>query len=450
MTAMRVPFSKSIRLSLLQVICCMLGLCLAAAVPSAAQSASQGTRSHRARRHTVAAHRLRRKRHHHHAVASTSTSSAHANLASRATSARRHRSSARLESTSLRRTRHQRHSHIRASNIVAAAAAQQRQSDHAAMIAAEQQAAQAQAAQSAKLTQTLSQPESPLPAVENASAIPAAESASTTENAPEIAPPANRTSSAHLTHLTMQPERVAIPRYIPAPMRGSHEVLVHQNIIATVEGLRRIQNDAQIQEMLAEKRLVSLPVSSMLQVDSRLPVNRRYCRPWTADFLSNLANAHAALFHHPFIVTSAVRTVHFQEHLERINGNAAPASGDTASPHLTGQAIDIGKKGMSMREIGWMRAYLGPLQDAGKLDVEEEFQQSCFHISVYKTYEPEALPSGDLIARVDVPHLIPTAATTAPRYAAPAHATPARVSRRSYRRRRRHHVYASMLAARMR
>jgi hypothetical protein len=33
-----------------------------------------------------------------------------------------------------------------------------------------------------------------------------------------------------------------------------------------------------------------------------------------------------------------------------------------------------------------MRAYLLPLQTAGKIDVEEEFQQSCFHISVYRSY----------------------------------------------------------------
>jgi hypothetical protein len=28
------------------------------------------------------------------------------------------------------------------------------------------------------------------------------------------------------------------------------------------------------------------------------------------------------------------------------------------------------------------------LQLAGKIDVEEEFQQACFHISVYKSYAP--------------------------------------------------------------
>jgi hypothetical protein len=240
-------------------------------------------------------------------------------------------------------------------------------------------------------------------------------------------------------------QTVAIPRYIPRPLRGSHDVLVHQNIIADVEGLGRIQNDAQIQEMLAAKHLAPLPVGHGLAVDPRLPVNRRYCRPWTADFLANLAHAHSALFVHPLVVTSAVRTVQFQQHLERINGNAAPASGDTASPHLTGQAVDIGKKGMSMREIGWMRAYLGQLQSAGLLDVEEEFHQSCFHISVYKTYVDEPGFSTNMIASADTPAL-PEAAEAKP--AAPEHRAPVRPVHHAVRRRRRHlRMHPGLMAA---
>jgi len=44
---------------------------------------------------------------------------------------------------------------------------------------------------------------------------------------------------------------------------------------------------------------------------------------------------------------------------------------------------------MSVPEIAWMRAYLLPLMQAGKVDVEEEFQQACFHISVYGSYLPK-------------------------------------------------------------
>lgn len=127
-----------------------------------------------------------------------------------------------------------------------------------------------------------------------------------------------------------------------------------------------------------------------MQVDDRLPADRRFCRPWTARFLANLARAHYARFHTPLQVNSAVRTVEFQQRLMRINGNAAPAEGDTASPHLTGQAVDLAKRGLSRTEIAWMRGYLLPLVQEGKIDVEEEFQQACFHISVYKKYLPPA------------------------------------------------------------
>lgn len=193
----------------------------------------------------------------------------------------------------------------------------------------------------------------------------------------------------------------SVPRFMPVPLRGSREVLIHQNIIADVEGLSRIQDDAQLSAMVRSGDLVALPASPGLEIDPRLPRNRRYCRPWTAIFLRNLARAHQDIFGQPLLLTSAVRTVSFQRHLAHYNGNAAPTSGDTASPHLTGEAIDLGKKGMSLKEIAWMRAVLGKLQASGKLDVEEEFEQACFHISVYKTYAPHSAPPAELVASND-------------------------------------------------
>lgn len=175
---------------------------------------------------------------------------------------------------------------------------------------------------------------------------------------------------------------------IPPPLRGSHEILLHQNEVANRDGLDRIQNDADLVNMREKGLLVTLPTNAALTVDERLTPDRRYCRPWTARFLANLARAHYARFHTPLQVNSAVRTVEFQEHLIRINGNAAPADGDTASPHLTGQAVDLAKHGLSRTEIAWMRGYLLPLVQEGKIDVEEEFKQSCFHISVYENYLP--------------------------------------------------------------
>jgi hypothetical protein len=175
---------------------------------------------------------------------------------------------------------------------------------------------------------------------------------------------------------------------VPPPLKGSHEILVRQNVVADRDGLDRIQDDNDLLRMRGQGLLVAVPTSRALDVDDRLPIDRRYTRPWTAQFLTTLARAHYARFHSSIQVNSAVRTVEFQQKLIRTNGNAAPAEGETASPHLTGQAVDIAKHDLSRTEIAWMRGYFLPLIQEGRIDVEEEFQQSCFHISVYKKYVP--------------------------------------------------------------
>ena len=185
---------------------------------------------------------------------------------------------------------------------------------------------------------------------------------------------------------------------VPPAMKGTHEILVHQNVMADHDGLDRVQDDEDLQRMRDSRLLVAIPEVKGLQADERLPENRRFTRPWTAQFLASLARAHYARFHRALQVNSAVRTVEFQQRLMRTNGNAAPAEGDTASPHLTGQAVDLAKKGMSMAEVAWMRGYLAPLMRDGKVDVEEEFQQACFHISVYRSFMPAVTPKKLLLA----------------------------------------------------
>lgn len=187
---------------------------------------------------------------------------------------------------------------------------------------------------------------------------------------------------------------------MPAPLKGSHEILVHQNEMADRDRLARVQDDDDLSMMRKKAMLVALPVGSAMQVDERLPSNRRYCRPWTANFLAVLARAHYARFRTALQINSAVRTVDVQQRLLRTNGNAAPSAGETASPHLTGQAVDIAKRGLSLSEIAWMRGYLLPFIAEGKIDVEEEFQQSCFHISVYKKY----VPAGPALDEIAVTH----------------------------------------------
>ena len=184
-----------------------------------------------------------------------------------------------------------------------------------------------------------------------------------------------------------------IPRgAMPAPLRGSLASLERQNERLDAEGLERIEDESDLAARISDKLLVPVPTSNALTVNAGLPENHRYCRPWTARFLSDLARAHEAAFHRPIEVSSAVRTVEYQRRLMYTNGNAASAEGDIVSPHLTGSTVDIAKGSLNRSEIAWMRRRLLELQDAGKIDVEEEFQQACFHITVYKSYAPPQTP----------------------------------------------------------
>lgn len=213
---------------------------------------------------------------------------------------------------------------------------------------------------------------------------------------------ANRIAARELPALRNEIAAAAPPRaYTPipsssivavAPLRGSIESLVRQNEKTDADDLERIENDADLHDRIADGVLVPVPASSGLIVNPNLPEDRRYCRPWTATFLADLAHAHEAQFHHPFEVSSAVRTVEYQKRLMRSNGNAAAAEGDVVSPHLTGATIDIAKQGLSRHELYWMRGRLNALQSEGKIDVEEEFHQSCFHITVYRSYVGKGPP----------------------------------------------------------
>ncbi len=196
--------------------------------------------------------------------------------------------------------------------------------------------------------------------------------------------PATPARNANAEEASLQVRRGAMP----PPLRGSLESLERQNERLDADGLERIEDEADLADRIEHHLLVPLPASDALTVNAELPDQHRYCRPWTARFLSDLARAHEAAFHRPFEVSSAVRTIEYQKRLMHINGNAAAAEGDIVSPHLTGATIDIAKDGMSRAEIAWMRRRLLAIEMAGNIDVEEEFQQSCFHITVYKSYAP--------------------------------------------------------------
>ena len=168
--------------------------------------------------------------------------------------------------------------------------------------------------------------------------------------------------------------------------RPSRDSLLRQNEEIDRLELPRIQNQAELDQLIARQELVPIVAGQTLRFDPRLDPDRRYCRPWTRDFLDDLSEAYYKEFHSPIQVNSAVRTVQVQKKLRRHNRNAAPEKGETASSHLAGITVDIQRRGMSKQQVAWMEQYLMPLRDQGLVEPEEERHQWVFHVAVSGRY----------------------------------------------------------------
>jgi Family of unknown function (DUF5715) len=169
--------------------------------------------------------------------------------------------------------------------------------------------------------------------------------------------------------------------------KPSHESLLLQNAEINRLNLPRIRDDKQLEQLIAEGELVSIPPSETLRIQPSLDPARRYCRPWTLDFLQDISDAYYKEFHDQIQVNSAVRTVLVQKKLRRHNRNAAPESGETASSHLAGLTVDLQRRGMTKAQVKWMEEYLKPLKEMGLIEPEEERRHWCFHIMVGGAYD---------------------------------------------------------------
>ena len=185
----------------------------------------------------------------------------------------------------------------------------------------------------------------------------------------------------HMLHLT------GLRRLLWNPMfRPSHDSLIRQNEEIDRIDLPRIQDDAELEALKASGALVPIEESESLKIERSLDPSRRYCRPWTRDFVEDLSEAYYREFHAQIQVNSAVRTVKGQKKLRRHNRNAAPAEGDTASSHLAGVTVDLQRRGMTKEEIRFVERYLFYLNALGLVEPEEERRHWCFHVMVSDHY----------------------------------------------------------------
>ncbi len=190
-------------------------------------------------------------------------------------------------------------------------------------------------------------------------------------------------------HLLARPHRIAHrmrtilwnPLFPP-----THDSLLRQNEEIDRLALPRIEDDAQLEELKASHELVPIEESETLRIEHGLDPSRRYCRPWTRDFVKDLSEVYYDRFHDQIQLNSAVRTVKVQKKLRRRNRNAAPAEGETASSHLAGITVDLQRRGLTKDEIRYIEYYLFYLHALGLVEAEEESRHWCFHIMVSERY----------------------------------------------------------------
>jgi hypothetical protein len=168
--------------------------------------------------------------------------------------------------------------------------------------------------------------------------------------------------------------------------RPSHDSLIRQNEEIDRLELPRIQDDEELESLKASGDLVPIEESDSLKIERGLDPSRRFCRPWTRDFVQDLSEAYYHQFHAQIQVNSAVRTVKVQKKLRRHNRNAAPVDGDTASSHLAGVTVDLQRRGLSKEQIRFVERYLFYLNAIGLVEPEEERRHWCFHVMVSDRY----------------------------------------------------------------
>jgi hypothetical protein len=177
----------------------------------------------------------------------------------------------------------------------------------------------------------------------------------------------------------------------PVDLKGTAYRLARQNRLADEWDLSRMSSATMIRRMASNGYLVHIPSGGRgFYVDSRLGAGYsersalRYARPWVLRFLEREGGHYADAFGGArFKVTSLIRTETYQRRLARRNVNAATGDdADSRSPHLTGSTLDISKKGMSARELAWMRRHLVALQKLGWVDAIEEIATNSFHVFV--------------------------------------------------------------------
>lgn len=159
----------------------------------------------------------------------------------------------------------------------------------------------------------------------------------------------------------------------------SRESLLAQNAEIDRLGIPRIKTKAELHELVQDGEVVRLRTTKALYV--HIPAWRAFARPWAVSFIEGLSQDYYAAFGVPLQVNSAARPITVQRRLRRFNRAAAPISGECASAHLAGVALDIERHHLTPAQRRWLEYRLA-YEELARQSVIVEEERFCFHVVV--------------------------------------------------------------------
>jgi hypothetical protein len=186
----------------------------------------------------------------------------------------------------------------------------------------------------------------------------------------------------------------------PPELVGSKEQRIAQNLRAIELGLNQIQIETELKELAQNGTLVELTDTECYYVDRsvikrlRLPKSKKirteketkpvFVYPWAKAYLEKVAGDYSKKFHKRWRVTSGARSLWFHHEMTRKGSPYyTPFAAKAESPleeslHTRGNTFDISRRGMSLKEIKWMRNRLIADKKNGvefEIENQEEMEQ---------------------------------------------------------------------------
>jgi hypothetical protein len=178
----------------------------------------------------------------------------------------------------------------------------------------------------------------------------------------------------------------ALVRLGAVPLTARAGNLARENAVTKRERLSQIRSREMLRRFVRAGHLVRVPADARTFWIDGVGRDFQVARPWTRRFIVQLAAGYHARFGARIKITGLTRTADFQRRLRLTNGNAAPPAGAAASSHLTGAAVDIGTRDVSVAGRAWLRHVLRQLAGRKLLLAIEELRYPHFHVVVRRAY----------------------------------------------------------------